>query len=497
MAWEVLPSSRPLASAAPRGSAGGDCLCAASTSSRSPRRGAPRVDARCGGGRGWAATAGWVLAGIAGATALAAAGAALRARRRGRAPRAGQGAGSGRQGKRAAKGQVVVARGADAGAEAGDEASQLEACPGCGLRPPDLRKHMKVCCPEKLPESQREPDEVRDSARMDASGGVDGWYISEEEVKAAAAASVEAMEDPLLKQVLHLRFGFDQQGERRTPAEVAEVLGGKWKGKPEAALNLIRKALKSIPLVADDPKDIQVLFEDDELLAVAKPAFLRTTPVHRFVGKSLTNLIIGYHKQRVATGSGAASGDAPLLLHRLDQTTSGVVLCAKTKKAAHFLQQRWHGLDCRKEYLALARPAAQGPLRAVGDTLLVDVPIGRDEDNDDPVVRAVNHASGQSAATRLTLLAVGEGAVLLSCALEEAGRTHQIRVHAAHAGLPLLGDEMYGGDASADSALPPGRVALHAWRLRVPHPQTGDPLTIEAPPAADIQRCMDAHGIRW
>ena len=94
--------------------------------------------------------------------------------------------------------------------------------------------------------------------------------------------------------------------------------------------------------------------EDDDLLAVSKPPFLRVTPVHRFLGKSLTNQVLGYLQGKYGEGYESA-----MVLHRLDQTTSGLVLCAKNKEAARSCGDRWHDDACRKEYLAIALP--QGP----------------------------------------------------------------------------------------------------------------------------------------
>ncbi|CAE6967756.1 unnamed protein product [Symbiodinium natans] len=245
-----------------------------------------------------------------------------------------------------------------------------EICPGCHQQVPDLRRHMKRCCPEQLPERAVDDLEARRAARKAASE--EDW-ISEEEVRDAALKSFAAVEDPLLRQALELRFGADQGGLRRTPAEVAEALGGKYRGKPEAALNLIRTALRSIPLVADDPKDLVVIYEDESLLAVSKPPCLRCTPVHRFVGKSLTSQILGYFQSK-----GEGKQTSPMMLHRLDQTTSGIVLCAKTKAAAKACAEQWHEDDCKKEYLAIALAGDQCQLQHVGATLVVDAPIGPD-----------------------------------------------------------------------------------------------------------------------
>merc|ERR1712232_632314 len=117
----------------------------------------------------------------------------------------------------------------------------------------------------------------------------DDW-LDEADVADAARASFAAIDDALQRRALELRFGIDQGGRRRSPAEVGKELGGKYAKNPQTAQVLIRTALKSIPLVADDPTGLEILYEDEDLLAVAKPAFLRTNPVHRFCGKSLTNM---------------------------------------------------------------------------------------------------------------------------------------------------------------------------------------------------------------
>lgn len=346
---------------------------------------------------------------------------------------------------------------------------------------------MKRCCPELLPQMGEE----HRAARKEFS---ENDWISEEEVKEAAMASFASIKDPLLRQALELRFGADRGGGRRSPLEVAEALGGKYKGNAQAAQTLIRNALRSIPLVADDPSDLLVLFEDNDLLAVSKPPFLRATPVHRFTGKSLTNQLVGY-LERAAVCAGAdgerPAVQAPQMLHRLDQQTSGVVLCAKSTKAASNMQAQWHNPDCSKCYLALAKRTSEcGPFTE----LLVDAPIGRDVSSEDPVRRAVNQ-EGQSAKTRFEVLASHGSVLLLSCLLEESGRTHQIRVHASHSGFPLLGDEMYGGLAASTEAAGINRVALHAWRLKARHPSTDAPLEIKAPIPADMRQCLEAHGL--
>eukprot|EP00929_Paragymnodinium_shiwhaense_P089037 TRINITY_DN49301_c0_g1_i1.p1 TRINITY_DN49301_c0_g1~~TRINITY_DN49301_c0_g1_i1.p1 ORF type:complete len:353 (-),score=55.23 TRINITY_DN49301_c0_g1_i1:149-1207(-) len=226
-------------------------------------------------------------------------------------------------------------------------------CPACGAHVPDLPRHLRRCCPEMLEKAERPSDGGLTKGRWKESEG--DWRHSEEELAEASISSVEELKDPLLRKTLQLRFGLDRGGLRRTPLEVANALGGEYAGNGQYALTLVRTALRATPLVADDPSRLDILYEDDKLLAVAKPPFVRCTPTHRFLGKSMVNQIIGYYKQASAgSTSGAASASAsfpaePYLVHRLDQETSGVLLTAKEKTACAFLKRQWHCADVRKE----------------------------------------------------------------------------------------------------------------------------------------------------
>lgn len=134
-------------------------------------------------------------------------------------------------------------------------------------------------------------------------------------------------------------------------------------------------------------------------------------------------------------------------------------------------------------------------MKKIGDTLVVDAPIGLDKTSDDPVRRAIN-SDGQHAATRFEVIDVGvDGALLLTCILEKSGRTHQIRLHAKHFGAPLLGDEMYGGEHVVLHPAAPKRVALHAWHLEAPHPRLEQQLQLKAPVPADLLESLRKLGI--
>eukprot|EP00928_Gymnodinium_smaydae_P030365 TRINITY_DN22611_c0_g1_i1.p1 TRINITY_DN22611_c0_g1~~TRINITY_DN22611_c0_g1_i1.p1 ORF type:complete len:497 (+),score=104.64 TRINITY_DN22611_c0_g1_i1:72-1493(+) len=357
-------------------------------------------------------------------------------------------------------------------------------CPGCNSNFPNLMKHMRRCCPERLPRSE-DAGAVADQRKAQSP---DDWLDSED-VAEAAIASFAAIADPLQRRALELRFGVDRGGQRRSPAEVGAELGGKYAKNAQTAQVLIRTALKSIPLVADDPTGLEVIYEDDDLLAVGKPPFLRTNPVHRFCGKSLTNMLVGYLKPQ-------GGAPPPYIIHRLDQNTSGVFLCTKTAAAAASLQAAWHGPECSKEYLALVHVRKPPADFKVGASFVVDVPIGRDTNLADDVKRSVDFTDGQTAKTRFEVLALGASVAIVSATLVESGRTHQIRVHASHSGLPLVGDGLYGGEEDEAKAHV-NRVALHAWRLRVVHPTSREQLLITAPLPADLDQCRVAHGVVW
>ncbi|MCX6995720.1 MAG: RluA family pseudouridine synthase [Kiritimatiellaeota bacterium] len=219
---------------------------------------------------------------------------------------------------------------------------------------------------------------------------------------------------------------------------------------------------------------LTILYEDDLLVALDKPARLLIAP-DRW-DKSLDNLM-----QRVHT---RLSPDI-FNVHRLDKDTSGVVLCAKTKPALDRLLGQFAGRKVSKRYLAITLhiPAE--------DERTVDLNLAPDPRH---AGRMRTHRDGQLAVTHFQTLEKFRGYALVS-ARPETGRQHQIRVHLAALRCPVLGDPFYGGGAGLLlSALKPhykppregerpliGRLALHAESLALPHPGTGELLTIRAP----------------
>ena len=211
----------------------------------------------------------------------------------------------------------------------------------------------------------------------------------------------------------------------------------------------------------------RVLHEDAQLLALDKPAGV---PVHAGTGRGwgVIEALRAVHT-------------APLeLAHRLDQPTSGVLICAKDKASLATLQAGLRAGAWHKRYLLLVRGHWPSALQRVDAPL--DTTIRRGGERTTTVSPA-----GRAAATQFRVRARFATATLLEAVLE-TGRTHQIRVHAAHAGHPLAGDARY-GDAAFDADLKRyglRRLFLHAEALHLPHPVGGGALALEAPLPADL-----------
>ncbi|CAM3560057.1 RluA family pseudouridine synthase [Deinococcus frigens] len=232
---------------------------------------------------------------------------------------------------------------------------------------------------------------------------------------------------------------------------------------------------------------LDVLFEDDHLIAVNKPPGMITHPAPGVRSGTLVNALLGrmgsLPEQSDFDGEG---GYRPGIVHRLDKDTSGVIVVAKTVEAHARLAAAFKDRDTRKTYLAIAA----GSWKA-GGAVKVDAPVGRH-----PVQRqrmTVGGANAREAQTLFTPLAAhpdGHGRTLaLVRAQPRTGRTHQIRVHLAHLGSPVLGDTVYGRASEAMT-----RQALHAQFLELPHPVTGQTLHLHAPVPDDVLSAWVALG---
>ena len=221
------------------------------------------------------------------------------------------------------------------------------------------------------------------------------------------------------------------------------------------------------PTLAAQSIPLDVLREDDELLVVNKPAGM---PVHPGAGhpdSTLVNAALGLSAGIAGVGGAARAG----LVHRLDMDTSGVIVIAKTERAHRGLSAQFKARTVRKRYLALVRGLPEPP------EAVIEAPIGRDPRNRK---RMAIVEGGRESTTLYRTLTRYAGAALLE-ALPKTGRTHQIRVHLASVGHPVIGDATYGG---ADDAIK--RHFLHAASLEFEHPATGERVRFEAPMPDDL-----------
>lgn len=223
---------------------------------------------------------------------------------------------------------------------------------------------------------------------------------------------------------------------------------------------------------ADIPLDI--IFEDDDLIAVNKDAGIVTHPGAGTGDDTLVHALLHHTGGKLAQAGGAAR---PGVVHRLDKETSGVILFAKTDAAYYALVEKFSERDLDKQYLALTDGA---PSLLAG---VIREPIDRHPTNRTKMCVREN---GKPARTDWFVEEkFGDRAALVRCVLH-TGRTHQIRVHLAHIGFPILGDKTYGKPRQAQIGWPMPRVMLHAARLRLTHPISGEELDLRAPLPPDF-----------
>lgn len=232
-----------------------------------------------------------------------------------------------------------------------------------------------------------------------------------------------------------------------------------------------------VEVVAED-LPIKILFEDDDLLVVDKPAGMVVHPGAGHSSGTLVNALLHHVDGIEEAGGEERSG----LVHRLDKDTSGCLVVAKHPEAMAALQASFKSREVDKRYLAIVH----GLPKPSGD---IETLYGRHPGHRQRFTGKVKE--GKSAHTRFRTVERFEASALLEVELL-TGRTHQIRVHLTEAGFPLLCDSLYGAGRKGkgevvQAAATIGRQALHAWRLSFSHPRTRKLLSFEAPVPADLE----------
>jgi len=306
---------------------------------------------------------------------------------------------------------------------------------------------------------------------------------------------------------LEFTIGEDEAGERVDVvlaglAHISRAQARRWleAGRVHVAGDLVVRgsrrlaigdALRALPPEPVDAAarpeaiEIEVVYEDDDIVVVDKAAGLVVHPSPGHPGGTLVNALL-HHCESLAGIGGVLR---PGIVHRLDRGTSGVLVAAKNDRAHLGLAQQFHDHSIERVYLAAVRgcPAAtQGR---------VDLPIGRHPRDRKRMSTRTNSPREAHTAWRVAEPFAASGRALLEVR-PETGRTHQIRVHLASSGMPIVGDAVYGRAGGSDRERALGRPALHAAVLGFTHPRSGVRVRFEAPLPPALEELLGHYRTR-
>lgn len=238
------------------------------------------------------------------------------------------------------------------------------------------------------------------------------------------------------------------------------------------------------PLALDpEPMDLEILFEDDHLLIVNKPAGLVVHPAPGHATGTLVHGLLAHCQEgQGSTLSGIGGVERPGIVHRLDKDTTGAIMVAKTDQAHQYLQAQIAAKTALREYVGLVygRPSAL--------TGRMEFPIGRHRSDRIKMAVVPEEQGGKAAVTHWQILQPLGNYALVKFRLE-TGRTHQIRVHCAQMGWPIVGDPLYSRGRSLKVNLS-GQV-LHAWHLSLKHPVFHTEISVQAPLPIDFVKLLN------
>ncbi|MBM4274675.1 MAG: RluA family pseudouridine synthase [Deltaproteobacteria bacterium] len=302
----------------------------------------------------------------------------------------------------------------------------------------------------------------------------------------------ESESGPRLDQYLARRLGWSRARLQKLLKSGLVTLNG----RPAAASHRVRagEALQ-VTLLPPEPSSLipealplDVVYEDRDLIVVNKPPSLVVHPAPGHRGGTLLNALLAHCPELKEMGDVSRPG----LVHRLDKDTSGLLVAAKTELAHQALVRQFQEREVRKRYLALVwgrLPQKSGRIEGI---------VGRHPTQRQKM--SVHSRRGKEAVTLWQVVREFPGPLTLVELTPQTGRTHQLRVHLASLGHPVLGDATYGGGVSRLKAAPPRlsplrplvrRQLLHAWRLGFTHPRSGEELNWEAPLPEDFQNTVD------
>ncbi|HEX4708561.1 MAG TPA: RluA family pseudouridine synthase, partial [Candidatus Udaeobacter sp.] len=242
-------------------------------------------------------------------------------------------------------------------------------------------------------------------------------------------------------------------------------------------IDLIEPPLEKIE-TRPEPIPLNILFEDEDLLVINKQAGLAVHPGAGQREGTLVNALLSH----CATLSGIGGKERPGIVHRLDKETSGCLVVAKNDRAHQELSKQFAARTVEKIYLALVAGKLRKPAGTIEENIARH-PVHRQR-------MQVTSLRGRTAKTDYRVIRASDEASLIECRLH-TGRTHQVRVHLHHLGHPILGDKLYAPRLAKNFS----RQMLHAWKLAIQHPRTGEWKYFEAPLPADFNDAIRTAGL--
>jgi 23S rRNA pseudouridine1911/1915/1917 synthase len=250
--------------------------------------------------------------------------------------------------------------------------------------------------------------------------------------------------------------------------------------------------------IAAEEIPLDIVYQDGDIAVINKPRGMTTHPAPGSPEGTLVNALLGC----ITDLSGVGGVERPGIVHRLDKDTSGLIVIAKNDLAHLNLQEQIQARTAKRQYVALVWGATKF------EKAVVDAPIGRHPSDRKKMAVVTVPGHAREATTDLTVLERLGGFTLLEASLR-TGRTHQIRVHCAYIGHPVVGDPTYGGNRRLPSTFGPkdrleferilealAGQALHAYKLSFDHPRTGEHMEFHAPMPREMQMLIDWIRIR-
>jgi 23S rRNA pseudouridine1911/1915/1917 synthase len=235
--------------------------------------------------------------------------------------------------------------------------------------------------------------------------------------------------------------------------------------------------------VRPEPIPLYVIYEDPHIIVLNKPPGLVVHPAPGNYTGTLVNALLYHYGSLPSLSAGTLVNERAGIVHRLDKDTSGVMVVARTQEALRSLSAQFKNRIVKKHYVALV----SGVIKKGSGT--IEAGLGRHVKERKKI--SVHTHKAREAITAYRVKERYNNATLIEVEIK-TGRTHQIRVHMAHVGHPVLGDRVYGGPKAAklgDSVI--SRQMLHAETLSLMHPDTGNPLSFSAPPPADMAEVIE------